>query len=380
MDFAWSTAELERQRAARSLGSELGGDIVARDREGRLLPSDWLRLAEEGLLGALLPTSMGGGGRSLMELVAELEGLGETCHDAGLLFMLSAQSFAFVAPVLEHGSLSQQERRLRELAQGRLRGAFAMTEADSGSSAFELTTRAHREGDGFRLEGEKVWVALAPVADEALVIARTSDGSPLSSLSAFLVDLNLPGVHRGPAEDLSGLRTAPVGSLRFENVELPADALLGREGAGAFVFMGAMEWERIGIMAAAVGRMQSQLSRCVERARQRRIGGKAIREHQAISHRIAEMRCRVDGARLQLHRAAWAKTRGERVDGLSAQAKLVVSEAAVDQAVDAMRVHGALGLRRESGLERELRDAMMGLVYSGTSDIQRNLIASSEGL
>ena len=162
-----------------------------------------------------------------MEFVAELEGLGETCHDAGLLFMLSAQSFAFVAPVLEHGSLSQQERRLRDLAQGRLRGAFAMTEADSGSSAFELTTRAHRQGDGFRLEGEKVWVALAPVADEALVIARTSDGSPLSSLSAFLVDLNLPGVHRGPAEDLSGLRTAPVGSLRFENVELPADALCG---------------------------------------------------------------------------------------------------------------------------------------------------------
>ena len=124
MDFAWSTAELERQRAAHSLGSELGGDIVARDREGRLLPSDWSRLAEEGLLGALLPTSMGGGGRSLMELVAELEGLGETCHDAGLLFMLSAQSFAFVAPVLEHGSLSQQERRLRDLAQGRLRGAL----------------------------------------------------------------------------------------------------------------------------------------------------------------------------------------------------------------------------------------------------------------
>jgi len=380
MEFAWTAEQLEIQKRARALGTGLGADILSRDREGRFSEEDWATLAESGLQGALIPENYGGRGGTLLDLVGELEGLGESCVDAGLLFALSAQSFAFVAPLIEHGTEAQKQRLLPQLGSGQIMGAFAMTEADSGSAALALRTRASRHERGFRLDGEKVYVTNGPVADVALVVARTSDGSPLSSLSAFLVDLTLPGVRRGMVEDLAGLRTAAIGTLGFDGVELPEDSLVGREGAGAWIFMGAMEWERIGIMAATVGRMESQVRRCSERARQRRLEGRPIREHQAVSHRIADMRCRVDGARLQLHRAAWTKSRGLKADGLSAQCKLVVSEAAIEVAQSAIRIFGGAGLRREAGLERELRDALMGLVYSGTSDIQRNLISSGEGL
>lgn len=364
----------------RALGAELAADIVDRDHAGRFSRQDWARLAEAGLQGALIPEAFGGRGMGLQDLVSELEGLGESCADAGLLFALSAQSFACVAPLLDHGTDAQQQRYLPGLASGQSIGAFAMTERESGSAAFELRSRARPEGPQFRLDGEKIFVTNGPIADIALVVARTADGAALSSLSAFIVDLSLPGVTRGPAEDLTGLRTASVGSLSFEGVMLDAESLLGHEGSGAWVFMNAMDWERIGIMAPSIGRMERQLSRCVEHARKRRLGGNPIREHQAISHRIADMRCRLDSARLQLHRAAWAKSCGQRSGSQSAQSKLVVSEAAVDLALSAIRVHGSLGLLRAQGLERELRDALMALVYSGTSDIQRNLVASGEGL
>ena len=214
MEFSWSVEQLERQKAARDLGAELAADIVDRDHAGRFSRQDWTRLAEAGLQGALIPEALGGRGLGLPDLVAELEGLGEGCADAGLLFALSAQSFAFVAPLLDHGTEAQKQRYLPELASGRSIGAFAMTEQESGSAAFELRCRARREGQQFRLDGEKVFVTNGPIADTALVVARTSDGAALSSLSAFIVDLSLAGVTRGSPEDLTGLRTASVTPLR----------------------------------------------------------------------------------------------------------------------------------------------------------------------
>ena len=380
MDFSWSKEQLETQCSSRAFGKSLGIDIVNRDHSGRFSREDWDRLSDAGFQRALLSIDDGGKGWSLLDMVAALEGLGGSCPDAGLIFALGAQSFAFVAPLLAHGTDEQRAQVLPKLANGEHIGAFAMTEAETGSSALDLRSRAQREGDGYRLDGEKVFITNGPIADIALVLARTADGSVLNSLSAFLVDLNIAGVSRGKKEDMTGLRTTAIGSLQFDNVQLPISSLLGREGAGAWIFMNAMEWERIGILAASIGRMESQIDRCIEYARQRRLGGHAIKEHQAVSHRIANMRCQLEGARLQLYRAAWTKDQGQKVDRFSAQSKLAVSETAVDVATAAIRIHGGVGLRRELGLERELRDALMALVYSGTSDIQRNLIASGEGL
>ncbi len=355
------------------------GTLPERDREGVFSRDLWSRAAAYGLVGAVAPEELGGAGLGLLDTCLMLEGLGQGSLDSGLLFAASAHLFAGLVPVLEFGTPEQQARWVPAMTRGESIAAHAMTETESGSDAFSLRTRAVRDGDHYVLDGTKAWVTNAPQCGLAIVFARTGEGPPLGALSCFVVPRDTPGFEVGPAEDLIGLRTAPLGEVVLTGCRVPVDHRLGAEGAGALVFMSSMAWERIGILAASLGVMERVIKASVKHARGRQVGGRPLSSFQSVSHRIVNMQLRLETARLMLYQAAWRKDK--KVAGAHAElSKIVVAEALVETCLDALKVHGALGLTRELGLERDLRDALMSQAYSGTADVLRNLVARSLGL
>ena len=379
MRFDWSPDAAQAHKAARTLGQTLATDIEQRDRTGTFDRTGWEALGQHGLLGAFAPPWLGGTGHDLAHAVHLHEGLARGLDDGGLLFAAQAHLFGCL-PILLAGTDEQRKRWVPGLASGRDIHALAMTEPESGSDAFTMSTCAVRAGDQYVLTGEKVWVTNGPIADRILVFARTSDGPPLSALSCFLVDGDQPGVTRHPDVPRVGLRTCEIGRITLDEVRVSADRCIGREGLGAQLFLTAMEHERIGIMSAAVGSMERLLERCVKHVRAPRGPRPALRTHQAVTHRLADLRAELDASRLLMYRAAWQVSEGRRAHTEAAIAKLHASEAHVRAAATAMRTFGGDGLVEGNGIERTWRDATCGLIYSGTSDIQRNLIARMMGV
>jgi alkylation response protein AidB-like acyl-CoA dehydrogenase len=251
-----------------------------------------------------------------------------------------------------------------------------MTESASGSDAFALSTTAEPTDDGYVLNGEKVYIGLGPACDVALVFATVDPALGRWGLSAFLVEKSDPGFFRGPPEHKLGLRTSPLGSVRLENCFVPKDRLLGDEGTGAAIFNHSMEWERSFIFASHVGRMARQLEICANYAHERKVFGQAIEQNQSVSNRLADMRLRLETSRLLLYKTAWMKSQDLPCASEAAMAKLHISESFTASSLDAIRIHGGLGYMEDSGVPRDLRDAVGGVIYSGTSDIQRQIIAS----
>jgi hypothetical protein len=376
MDFALSAEQRRLRREIVDFArAELSRDVAARDRR-RTFPRDlWLRCGDFRLQGLAVPEEYGGRGLDALSTAVALEGLGYGCSDGGLVFSLGAHLLACVVPLWKFGTEDQKRRWLPDLCAGRTIGALAMTEAESGSDAYALATAAKPDGDGYRIDGTKTLIANAPVADLAIVGARTPEG-----VTAFLVDTGLPGVERGEPFDTLGLRTAPLGGIAFSGVHVDADSVLGRPGAGGAVFQEAMDWERTCLFASHVGTMEWLRDAAVARARERRLGGRPIGSHQAVAHKIADLEVRLDAARLLTYRAAWQLGRGRSATREAAIAKLFVSESLVRAALDTLQVHGGAGLLADTEIERRLRDAAGSTIYSGTSEIQRNLIAGMLGL
>ncbi len=369
-----------RDRALDFAKRELAdASLAQRDRDGLFGTALWEKLSAFGLPGAIVPSELGGSGLSLFEACLMLEGLGQGCQDSGVLFAASAHLFAGLVPILDFGSPEQRAHWVPLLASGAYIAAHGMTETESGSDAFSLRTRAVRDGDHYVLSGTKAWVTNGPHCDLAVVFARTGEGAPLGSLSCFLVPRGTPGFGVGAAEDMLGLRTAPMSELVLQDCRVPADHRLGAEGSGALIFMSSMGWERIGILAAGLGVMARVLEASVDHARSRRVGGKSLSSFQAVSHRLVAMKGRVEAARLVLYQAAHDKDH-KRAGAHAELAKLHVADALVETCRDAVAVHGAMGLSKELGLERDLRDALMSQAYSGTADVLRNLVARALGL
>lgn len=381
MDYSLIEGQDELQDRVRAFAREqLGADLAARDRRAAQDPEDWLRdwrrCGAFGVLGSIVPVEYGGQGRDALAAVAVLEALGQGCPDNGLTLAINGQIWAVIEPILAFGTEDQKRRWLPGLADGSLVGAHGMTERESGSDAFALQTRAERRDGGYVLNGEKVYVGLGPACDLALVFATTDPKLGRWGLCAFLVSATDEGFERGPAERKMGLRTTPMGSLRLTDCFVPEDRRLGDEGDGAAIFQHSMEWERSFIFASHVGSMARQLEDCVAFARKRKVFGQAIGDHQSVSNRLANMRLRLETCRLLLYKAAWLKMRGEPCAMEAAMAKLHISEAFVASSMDAVRIHGGRGYMADGGIERDLRDAIGGVIYSGTSDIQRQIIAA----
>jgi alkylation response protein AidB-like acyl-CoA dehydrogenase len=379
MDFDWTEDLLALRRGgAEFAAARLAEGMVERDREGRFSRELWDACARFGLQGLLVPAEWNGGGRDLLSAVVTLEGIGYGGRDNGLMFSVGAHAASCAGPVAAHGSEAQKREWLRRLADGSAIAAPAMTEAESGSSALALRTTATPDGDDWVLDGTKVYVTNAPVADVFVIYARTGEG--LAGITCFLVPRAIPGLRVGSAIEKMGLRTSLTAEVRLERCRVPGSAVLGRVGSGAMIFNGVMDVERLLLMAPAVGVMERLLERCVAHARRRTAGSVAIGRHQAIAHRIADMELALESARLLLYRGAWQRMKRGTSTRESALAKLAVSEAYVASCRSAMQIFGGCGYMVEYEIERELRDALATTIYVGTSEIQRNLIAGLKGL
>lgn len=382
MDFGWSEEQLARRAAARAFAAQALDDpaLVARDHEGAFSPELWKRCAEFGLLGLSVPPAYGGAEVELSTGMLIMEGLGEGCPDNGLTFALNAQLWTVQRPLVRFGSEEQKQRFLPAMVAGERIGAHALTEPESGSDAFAMTMRAERRGDAYVLTGTKCLVTLAPIADVILVFASTAPARGKWGISAFVVERGTPGLRAAPMQHKMGLRTVPIGTLHFEECVVPASARLGPEGAGVSIATHSLEVERCCILASQLGAMERQLQRSIGYARNRQQFGQAIGKFQSVANRIVDMKLRLETARLLLYKVAWLVQRGEPAMLEAALLKLYLSEAFVDSGMDAIRIHGGLGYLSETGVERDLRDAIGGVLYAGTSDIQRNIVARLLGL
>lgn len=385
MDFAWNEEQLEfKQAAVRFAQKELTSDVVADDRDERFPQERWRMCADFGVLGLPFPAIYGGAEEDILTTMLVMEGLGYGGKDNGLLFALNAQMWAVQHPISEFGTEQQKERWLPGLIAGDSIGAHGMSEPDSGSDAYSLRARAEpcvQNGEeGYRLNGTKTFVTNAPIADLAIVFASTAPEKGSWGISAFVVETGTPGFTVSKNIEKMGLRTAPMGELVLQDCFVPTANRLGPEGIGAHIFNSSMEWERACILGAHVGAMERQLEECIKYVRTRKQFGQPIGKFQSISNRIAEMKVRLETARLLLYKTAWLKKAGKPAQMEAAMAKLYLSEVFAESSMDAIRIHGGYGYTTEFEVERDLRDAIGGVLYSGTSDIQRNIIARYLGL
>ena len=382
MDFGWTTLQLARRQGALAFArAELADDeLTLRDQEGRFSRALWERCAAFGILGLSVPPEFGGEELDLPTAMLIMEGLGEGCADNGLTFALNAQLWTVQRPIVRFGTDAQKQRFLPGLAAGKLIGAHALTEPDAGSDAFSLSTRAERRGSDYVLNGGKSLVTMAPLADVALVFAATNPAAGKWGISGFLVERGTPGFRAEPMQQKMGLRTVPIGRLTFEDCVVQESRRLGPEGAGVSISTHSLEVERCCILASQLGAMDRQLARAIAYSRTRRQFGQPIGKFQSVSNRIADMKLRIETARLLLYKVAWLVERGQPAMMEAALLKLCLSEAFVASGLDAIRIHGGEGYLSESGVERDLRDAIGGVIYAGTSDIQRNIVARLLGV
>ena len=381
MDFSLSAEQQELKEAAVDFARrELDQGLAEREEAGAFSPEAWRACAKFGVQGLPVPAELGGQGADILTTVLVMEALGYGCHDNGLIFSLNAQMWSLELPLVKFGSPAQQQAYLPGLICGDLIGVHAMTEPGSGSDAYAMRTRFERQDDGYLLNGTKLYITNAPVSDVILVFAVDPGKPKVAAISAFLVEKGTPGFTVTRELDKMGLRTSPMGEVVLDDCYVPAANRVGREGAGMAIFNSAMTWERSCILASALGVMRRQVEACTAYARQRKQFGQPIGKFQAVAGQIADMYLRLEAARLLVYQAAWLGQQGRPALAEAAAAKLFTSEAWVATSLDAIQVHGAYGYMKESGVERDLRDAVASTIYSGTSEIQRVILARMLGL
>lgn len=382
MEFSWSDEQLEfRDAIVEFARRELNDDVMERDEAGSFSRENWEKCAAMGIQGLPVPEAYGGQAADASTIALIMEALGYGCLDNGLIFSMNAHIWSAIMPLVRFGSEEQKKKYLPGLCDGSLIGVQGMTEPGSGSDAFGgLRTRATKIDGGWRLDGTKMFITNAPVADVFVVFATEDPAKGAFGLSAFLVDREVAGVEVGQPFKKMGLKTSLLSEVVLEGCEIPDDCLLGRKGNGMAIFNHSMRWERSCVLASAIGTMERHVETSVDYAKQREQYGRPIGSYQAVSHRIVEMKLRLEMARLLLYRTAWRMARGEDTDLDSAMTKLAISEAWVASGLDAIQVRGGYGYMAEYDVERDLRDAIAGRIYSGTSDIQRNMIARALGL
>ena len=337
----------------------------------------WKLCAQHGLLSCGMPEPWGNAQHTdYLSMVIALEAVGYACTDNGLPFALAAQGCTVQHTILHHGSAEQKERYLPGCVSGQLIGSHAMTEPEAGSDFSSIGLRAERQGTNYVLNGEKLMISLAPIANFQLVFATVNPDAGRWGITCFIVDSDTKGFNVSAPIPKLGLDSVPMGKFELTNCIVPETARLGREGAGAAIAHSSLELERTAILSSQVGRMRRQLESCVAHSRTRKQSGKPIEQFQAVSHRLADMRVRLETAQLLLYKTAWKFNNGEAATLESSMLKLLISESFLASSMDAMRIHGGYSYINDHHSGTDTRDALGGVLYAGTSDIQRNIIAA----
>ncbi len=352
-----------------------GEDHLRRDQDGVFPYEQWKLIGASGLLGLPFDKAWGGQGHDLLTTMYVLEGLGYACRDGGLNFSVATQINSVGIPVSKFGSEYLKKRYLPRICDGSWIGAHAITEPQGGSDAAATKTSAVQEGEHWILNGVKCFVSNGPVADVILVYVRTAPGSGPFGMTVFAVDRDTQGLTVGPAVDKMGMRTSPFCSLLFDNCVVRQERVVGHVGKGFLILDHVMKWEILLNFIISAGAMRHRMERCVEFVRSRTQFGSPIGRFQAISSKIIDMKVGADTASKWLYDAAELFLAGKNVTLDMAVAKLLASEANLKSAADAVQIFGARGYLTEFGLEKDLRDATGGTIYSGTSEVQRDKIA-----
>ena len=372
--------QLLRRSVADFARQELNDDVIGRDRDAEFPREAWRKCAEFGLLGLPVPKEYGGAGADATTTMVALEALGYACTDNGLIFSLNAQMWACETPIARFGTEEQKQRFLPGLCDGSLIAAHGMSEPGSGSDAFSLTTTAEQNGSGYIINGTKTFVTNAPASDLFVVFATIDRSLGFAGVTSFVVENGAPGLSVGKPLSKMGLRSSPMSELFLEDCNVPEGSVLGKLGGGMAVFNASMTWERSCILASTVGTMERQLERSLAYAQERKQFGRTIGGFQAVSHRLVDMKLRLETARLLLYKLGSLLDSGKPATLESALVKLHLSDCYLQSSLDALQVHGGYGYMTEYELERDVRDAIGSRLYSGTSEIQYNIAAGSMGL
>jgi alkylation response protein AidB-like acyl-CoA dehydrogenase len=344
----------------------------ALDRDERFPAEIYQHMGELGLFGITVPDRLGGAGLDALAYAIVMEelsrGYASIADQCGLVELAGTLLTA-------HGTPEQQSRYLEPLMRAHKRAAYCITEAEAGTDVSGIKSTAERTATGWRLNGSKLWIHNAPVADYGFVLCRTDKAAGKRGMSIFIVDLASPGVSRGPKEHKMGQRASQVGALHFDDVELPADALLGQENRGFHIMMSVLDKGRVGIASLAVGIAQAGLEAALDYAQTRKQFGKPIIDNQGLQWMLADMAKDIQAARLLVRDAAARLDAGTPATAACSMAKCFAGDVAVQHTANAVQIFGGSGYIRGFEVERLYRDAKITQIYEGTNQIQRTIIA-----
>jgi len=377
MDFAFTQEQrIFKDQVIRFAAKEIVPRVQAHDLAGEFDFQSFRRLGEFGILGLHFPEALGGSDADVVTTVMAGEALGEAGVDGGLCLAYGAHTFLCADTILSHGTPAQQERYIPRLASGEWIGCMGLTEPGAGSDVASMSTRAQKQGDRYRLNGNKMFITNGPVADVAVVYAKTGKDLHHGGISAFIVEKGTPGFSVGKNIQKMGVRTSHTSELIFEDCEIPEQNLIGPEGGGFLMALQTVEWDRSALLAPFVGGISYVLQKAVQYARERYQFGRPISEFQAIKHKLADIKIFVEAARTLCYRIAWCKDQGRPLNHLEAAvAKLFVGDWSLGPANDAMIIFGGYGYCHEYEVERTFRDSRLAPIGGGTSDIQKKIIS-----
>lgn len=376
----WTPEQQELRETIAMVGRTISPGHVDRDGAAAFDTGGWRRLSEIGLFGLPFAAEWGGLAQSLTATLYVLEELGYSCRDAGLSFSAVTHMVSTGVPLQRYGSPALRAQYLPKICSGAMVGAHAITEPDAGSDMMNMATTAVRRDDEFIVTGTKAFVSNGPIADLLVVYARTGKPGDVSGITAFLVRRDSPGLSVGRPIAKMGLRSAPLAEIFLDNVSVSADHVIGTPGTGFLVFDHVMKWEILCGFAVTLGEMQHRMERCVDYARNRSQFGANIGSYQAVSHRIVNMRIDLETSRKWIYGTAERILAKDDVAADISMTKVVVSEANLKSALSAVQIFGGYGYTTEYGVEKEVRNAVAGTIYSGTSEIHRERVATLMGL
>lgn len=370
----------EAHEALRKKVREFAETVVAPvafelDRENKFPEDIVAQMADLGIMGLPTAEEYGGAGADVISYAIAVEELARV--DGGVGVILSAHTSLGTYPIDHFGTEEQKQKYLLPLAKGEKLGAFGLTETNAGSDAGETETTAVLDGDHYILNGQKIFITNAPAADTYVVFAVTTPGIGTHGISAFIVEKDFEGFTFSDHYDKLGIRSSTTAELHFNNVRVPKENLLGKEGKGFNIAMATLDGGRIGIAAQALGIAQGAYEHALAYAKERIQFGQPLAANQGISFKLADMYTKIDAARLLIYRAAEMKTNGERYGLQAAEAKMFASDMALEVVNDALQIYGGSGYMKGMEVERAYRDAKITTIYEGTNEIQRVVIAAN---
>ena len=377
MDFSFTPEQLIfKDQVLRFASKEIVPRCLDHDLRGDFDFQSFRKLGDFGILGLHLPDALGGSAADVVTTTVAGEALGEAGVDGGLTLAYGAHTFLCADTLFAHGSQAQKEKYIPKLASGEWIGCMGLTEPGAGSDVASLSTRAMKRGDQYILNGNKMFITNGPIADVAVIYAKTDKDLQHAGISAFVVEKGAKGFTAGKPLIKMGVRTSHTSELIFQDCAIPSENLIGQEGAGFLMAMQTVEWDRSTLMAPFVGGITYVLSKCIRYAQERYQFGRPIAQFQAIKHKLADIKIFVEAARSLIYRIAWCKDQGRPLNHLEAAvAKLFVGDWSLRPSNDAMVLFGGYGYCHEYEVERCFRDSRLAAIGGGTSEIQKKIIS-----